>query len=102
GALRQRGATMASASEHLCRVCLNELRDVPISATLELCNGGGTLMAKKIKDGQTHITLRVIGRPDISEKIIQRSYVRTGVVAGGTSRVRWGASAQRRTSKSST
>ena len=41
-------------------------------------------MVKKIKSGQTNITVRVVGQPDISERIIQRSYVRDGVFAGGT------------------
>jgi hypothetical protein len=63
-------------------------------------------MVKKIKSGQTNITVRVVGQPDISERIIQRSYVRDGVFAGGTllrSRVvTTGFTAQWRKSKSST
>ncbi len=42
-------------------------------------------MVKKIKSGQTNITVRVVGQPDISERIIQRSYVRDGVFAGRSS-----------------
>jgi hypothetical protein len=65
-------------------------------------------MAKKIKSDQTNKTVRAVGLPDIAKKIMNRSYQRAGVVAGGNllssgaRRVTVTFPAQPHTSKSST
>jgi hypothetical protein len=41
-------------------------------------------MVKKIKESQTHKTVKAMGLPGVAKKIKERSYQRGGVVKGGT------------------